>query len=93
MKFEDHIQYIMPLVDQYAFQGSDHFDPDVCSKDNMKVIALVCLLLIRVANQDTLLSLGVLCLPLHIRHMHIVGNKGPLCLLLVHECERTLSTF
>ena len=23
----------------------------------------------------------------------VVGNKGPLCLLLVHECERTLSTF
>ena len=27
-KLEEHIQHIMVLADQYAFGGSDHFDPE-----------------------------------------------------------------
>ena len=32
-ELEEHIQHIMVLADQYAFGGSDHFDP----KEVMKV--------------------------------------------------------
>ena len=31
-KLEEHTQHVMPLADQYAFGGADHFDPDEVMK-------------------------------------------------------------
>ena len=31
-EFEEHIQHVMTLADQYAFGGRDHFDPEEVMK-------------------------------------------------------------
>ena len=31
-EFEEHTQHIMPLTDQYAFQGANHFNPEEVMK-------------------------------------------------------------
>ena len=31
-EFEEHIQYVMLLADQYAFRGTDHIDPEEVMK-------------------------------------------------------------
>ena len=31
-ELEEHTQHVMSLVDQYAFEGADHFDPEKVMK-------------------------------------------------------------